>query len=741
MSRHPIIVETDSANLASLEKLKQDNNNRLYRMSLFLQPYPLVFQKIPGKKNVVADALSRRDYPPQSRDEAIEAIYPEHEYLSALSQPQHTIKPPQEPIFHEADLQPVNQETEDTSPWVSYEINYVFGQPVDGIELPPRQPEDQKIDSNPTQAVEVMALEDIGPEQKEDNDFKHIYNWLETQTLPDDPAVAKRTLLQAEQYVLSNQTLYHLYQNRARNLNKVQPVIQQLAVPAKYRQELLEGVHQSLCHANALRTYVSLRQKYSWPNMYRDCQHWVTTCDKCQYTKLPTHKQNLPVRTLLDGDFVNQRWMIDTAGEISPNSGPYKHVFLMVHDTTKFCLIIPVPDITAHTIAQAILERFLPVFGFPSVLHSDRGSSFCNTLMKLLAAGLGIRLEYVSVYRPQANSFVEIKNKQVWSCLKVLLDKEPERWAEVIGQAAYAINSTTMVQGTETSAYECMFGRPPFFPQDAMFLPKDTNVSTDVQRYLTDVTSRIDLIKQVAEENSREMQQRRSKKTDDSREFVKFPVGSLVWLKRAKKIPHISHKLVSPYHKELMVVTKASDYDTYHLKMVQSNKVLAHPVHASRLKKYIKRESTESAPEQQEDTSVTPQVETDPSDKDKDKTSAPAASQDARLTGSTGTATQPQSRLSKTTAKTTNYATRVVTQRRQQQIQQQPPNYSQADGWFPARIVTCRKRGPNREFLVDFGKNYKRLWCPEHDVTPALVQHFFSTHTLAGKKRKRPLAY
>ena len=123
-----------------------------------------------------------------------------------------------------------------------------------------------------------------------------------------------------------------------------------------------------------------------------------------------------------------------------------------------------------------------------------------------------------------------------------------------------------MVQGTETSAYECMFGRPPVFPQDALFLPKDTNVSTDVQRYLTEVTSRIDLIKQVAEENSREMQKRRAKKTDDSREFVKFPVGTIVWLKRAKPPANTSHKLVTGYHKELMVVTKASNYDTYHLK-------------------------------------------------------------------------------------------------------------------------------------------------------------------------------
>ena len=71
--------------------------------------------------------------------------------------------------------------------------------------------------------------------------------------------------------------------------------------------------------------------------------------------------------------------------------------------------------------------------------------------------------------------------------------------------------------------------------------------------------------------------------------------------------------------------------------------------------------------------------------------------------------------------------------------QQQPSQYSPALGWHPARIVKLRRRGPNREFLVDFGRKYKKEWCTEDNVTPALVEHYFKTHTLAGTRRKRPL--
>ena len=57
-AQHPIIVYTDHNPLTFLKKLK-DKNQRLLRWSLLLQGYDLIIKHIPGKDNVLADALSR----------------------------------------------------------------------------------------------------------------------------------------------------------------------------------------------------------------------------------------------------------------------------------------------------------------------------------------------------------------------------------------------------------------------------------------------------------------------------------------------------------------------------------------------------------------------------------------------------------------------------------------------------------------------------------------------------------
>ena len=52
------IINTDHNPLVFLEKFKT-KNQRLFRWSLILQPYPLKIIHIAGKSNVIADALSR----------------------------------------------------------------------------------------------------------------------------------------------------------------------------------------------------------------------------------------------------------------------------------------------------------------------------------------------------------------------------------------------------------------------------------------------------------------------------------------------------------------------------------------------------------------------------------------------------------------------------------------------------------------------------------------------------------
>ena len=60
---------------------------------------------------------------------------------------------------------------------------------------------------------------DISQLQKECEDFKAIYHYLHDQILPDDEKFAKFVVCEANQYVLKDGTLYHLFQPRARNKN------------------------------------------------------------------------------------------------------------------------------------------------------------------------------------------------------------------------------------------------------------------------------------------------------------------------------------------------------------------------------------------------------------------------------------------------------------------------------------------------------------------------------------------
>ena len=83
-----------------------------------------------------------------------------------------------------------------------------------------------------------------------------MYNFLKDGTLPDD---------EANQYVLMNDILYHLFTKRHRKNVKETDIIQQLALPTSLRNYIVLSYHDSIaagCHMGVQKTYEAVRQKF-----------------------------------------------------------------------------------------------------------------------------------------------------------------------------------------------------------------------------------------------------------------------------------------------------------------------------------------------------------------------------------------------------------------------------------------------------------------------------------------------
>ena len=79
--------------------------------------------------------------------------------------------------------------------------------------------------------VDVTDGLDIQNLQRACPDFIPIFDYPENGELPEEDKAARKVILQAEQFVIVDDVLYHLYFLRTKGLDKVTPIIRQLCVP------------------------------------------------------------------------------------------------------------------------------------------------------------------------------------------------------------------------------------------------------------------------------------------------------------------------------------------------------------------------------------------------------------------------------------------------------------------------------------------------------------------------------
>jgi hypothetical protein len=91
-------------------------------------------------------------------------------------------------------------------------------------------------------------------------------------------------------------------------------------------------------------------------------------------------------------------------------------------------------------VAQALVDRWVCVFGIPITILSDNGSAFASKFFHVLTNVLGVKHVFTSAYRPSTNGQVERFNATLVDCIAHLTAEK--EWDMSLGLACLAYNSS-----------------------------------------------------------------------------------------------------------------------------------------------------------------------------------------------------------------------------------------------------------------------------------------------------------
>jgi cleavage and polyadenylation specificity factor subunit 1 len=160
-------------------------------------------------------------------------------------------------------------------------------------------------------------------------------------------------------------------------------------VPGPLRLQVFQSVHD-LSHPCTKATARLVAQRFVWPGIQRDCRTWSRVCQAYQRSKVSRHTVT-PVGdfTLLAARFLHVH--VKLVGPLPTSEGD-RYCLTTVDRFTHRPEPIPIPDITAETVACTYVAGWISPFVYPQTITTDQGRQFESQLFRSLARMCGTQL-------------------------------------------------------------------------------------------------------------------------------------------------------------------------------------------------------------------------------------------------------------------------------------------------------------------------------------------------------------
>merc|ERR1740128_697698 len=163
--------------------------------------------------------------------------------------------------------------------------------------------------------------------------------------------------------------------------------------------------------------------------------------------------------------------------------GKIMKFFLTMQDGfTRYLIAVPVPDVRAPTVVDAMISKWVLHHGVFEALHTDRGTNYTSFLMKEVMKQLGVKHTFTPAYTPESDR-VERVHQTLGNVLRSNDRVDAKNWPVKLTYAVMAYNSAVH-RITGVSPYEAVYGRAPTLPVDLIFpvkSPEATSFSTHIE--------------------------------------------------------------------------------------------------------------------------------------------------------------------------------------------------------------------------------------------------------------------
>ena len=427
-----------------------------------------------------------------------------------------------------------------------------------------------------------LTLDIIKIEQKLDLKLKPLIDYISTGTLPNDEKLAKSIILQSDNYNYTDGMLYHQQASRAKNIPQLHI---QLVIPENLKLTILKECHDNLGHRGIINTFHTIQRNYFWHNMYKDCHHYVQSCETCMKHKHPQKKDRQQLNPIPVKNSIYTHWFADILGPLKTTKHGHSYIFTCIDSFSKLVEIIPLKDITAHTVAKALFDNIICRYGCFETISTDRGTQFSSILWANLIKLCKSQHIMAASYHHASVGQVERENQSIERILAKYVNLERSDWDEYLSLARHSINMS-VTESTGVSPYLLVYGRELKLPLD-IALKKPDKLSPNVETELEDIITKVTLLDKIVKDNIDAYKVKMKQNYDKKSTSLTYRIGQPVWLYLFQLPKNLTGKLQTSWYGPYRIIGKEGF--NYKLRKIDNGAILPIAVHPDRLQPYIDR--------------------------------------------------------------------------------------------------------------------------------------------------------